>query len=64
MELQGVTVMNFLGNYKGRMNKSRNSLDTLSEYKNRPRNNSKRKPRGKGRRRFSSLKSLLPKDRG
>ena len=57
---------NILGRHKGRMNKSRNSLDILGECKNSQSRLSmnKHKSRGKGRRRFSSLKSLLPKDRG
>ena len=59
--------MNFLGRHKEWMNKSRNSLDILGEWKNSQRWLGMRKhskPRGKGRRRFSSYRSLLPKDRG
>ena len=61
-----MNIKNRLGNHKGRMNKSRTSLDILGEWKNSQRKlgMNKSKPRGKGRRRFSSLKSLLPKDRG
>ena len=57
---------NILGRHKGRMNKSRNSLDILGESKNtlgRLRVNTNR-PKEKGRRRFNLARSLLPKDRG
>ena len=57
---------NILGRHKGRLSKSRNSLDILGKCKNNMGRLSmnKHKPRGKGRRRFNSSKSLLPKDRG
>ena len=57
---------NILGRPKGRVSKSRNSLDILGESKNSLGRLSmkKQKPRGKGRRRFNSSRSLLPKDRG
>ena len=57
--------MNILGRPKGRMSKFRNSLDILSEPKNSLGRLSvnKNKPRGKGRRRSDSARSLLPKDR-
>ena len=57
---------NILDRHKGRLSKSRNSLDILGEPKNSLGRLSmnKHKPRGKGRRRFNSSKSLLPKDRG
>ena len=56
---------NFLGRHKGRMSKSRNSLDILSE----PKNSlgilsvNKNSPRGKGRRRYILARNPLLKDR-
>ena len=57
---------NILDRHKGRMSKSRNSLDILGESKNSlgRLSNNKNKPREKGRRRFNLVRSLLPKDRG
>ena len=66
MENLGISILENLGNPMNTMKNAMNAKNILGESKNSQNRlgMNKHKPRGKGRRRFNSARSPLPKDRG